>query len=99
VSNKKQRRMRIFGKNSYYALNYIDQQVEVARVVPSSGGKRPDIVLETLNIEATPPLDAELAAFVHAVRTRTTPVVTGRIALHAQQVASLVKERIAACMQ
>lgn len=99
VSNKKQRRMRVFGHNSYYALNYIDQQVEVARVVPTPGGKRPEIVLETLNVEATPPLDAELAAFVQAVRARTTPLVTGRIALHAQQVAALVKERIAACMQ
>lgn len=98
VSNKKQRRMRVFGKNSYYALNYIDQQVEVARVVPVPGAKRPEIVLETLNVDATPPLDAELAAFVSAVRNNTPPLVTGRIALHAQQVAALVKERIAACM-
>lgn len=100
VSNKKERRMRIFGKNSYYALNYIDQQVDISRALPPKPGeKRPEIVVETLNIEPTPPLDAELAAFVDAVRTGQTPVVTGRTGLRALQVALSVKEKIAACLQ
>ena len=99
VSNKKQRRMRVFGANSYYALNYMDQQVEVVRAVPTAGGKRPEIVMETLNIAPKLPLDAELEDFVARVQSKQPPLVDGRTALAALQVALTVKEKIAACMQ
>lgn len=99
VSNKKQRRMRVFGKHSYYALNYIDQQIEVVRATPGGDGERPRVISEQLPIEARPPLDAELADFVRAVQTRAAPLVDGRTALEALQVALAVKEKIKACMQ
>ncbi len=98
VSNKKQRRIRVFGKNTYYALNYIDQQVEVARAQPGQNGERPRIVLEQLEIKSKPPLNAELEEFVNCVRLDKTPLVTGRIGLEALKVALLVKEKINACL-
>ncbi len=99
VSNKKQRRMRVFGKNSYYALNYIDQQIEVVHTrPPAPGAKRPEIVNETVAIEPKMPLDAELEDFVATVNARKTPLVTGQAALAALRVALSVKEKIAACM-
>jgi len=99
VSNKKQRRIRVFGKNTYYALNYIDQQVEVARAKPSlDSTTRPEIILEQLEIKPKPPLDAELEEFVNCVRLNKTPLVTGRIGLEALKVALLVKEKINACL-
>ena len=97
VSNKKQRRMRIFGRNSYYALNFIDQQVEIVQAKPAAGGGRAEIVAETLNVEPKMPLDAELEHFVAAVAAHSTPLVTGRIALDALNVALQVKEKMAAC--
>ena len=97
VSNKKQRRLRIFGRNSYYALNFIDQQVEIVQAKPAANGGRAEIVAETLNVEPKMPLDAELEHFVAAVSARSTPLVTGRIALDALKVALLVKEKMAAC--
>lgn len=98
VSNKKQRRIRVFGQNSYYGLNYIDQQIDVVRAVPKPGGGRADIVTESLKIEPRQPLDAELAAFVQCVRTGVAPLVGGRIGLQALDVALKVKEKIASCL-
>lgn len=98
VSNKKQRRLRIFSRHGYHALNYIDQQIDVVRAQPNPEGGRAQIVTETVPVEPRQPLDAELAHFVHTVRVRGTPLVTGRMALKALETALLVRERIAACM-
>lgn len=95
VSNKKLRRIRIFGNEHYYGLDYIDQKLEVVRAVPDpAGGKWPKIVTEVLAIEPRPPLDTELAYFVDAVRHRARPLVDGRVGLEALRVAMLVKEKI-----
>jgi predicted dehydrogenase len=97
VSTKKQRRIRVFGKNSYHALDFADQQVDEVIAHPSPAGGRPEIKAEKLNITATPPLDAELADFVNTVRARRAPLVDGRTGLEALRVALMVKEKISAC--
>ena len=98
VSNKKLRRIRVFGAEHYYGLDYIDQKLEMVRSEPDSeGGKWPRIVTERLDITPRPPLDAELEYFVRSVRTGTPPLVNGRVGLEALRVALLVKEKIAAC--
>jgi len=98
VSAKKLRRIRIFSREHYYGLDYIDQKLEIVRAVPDpDGGKWPKIVTETLAIEPRPPLDTELDYFVRAVRARSRPLVDGRVGLEALRVALLVKESIAAC--
>jgi len=98
VSNKKLRRIRVFGREHYYGLDYIDQKLEIVRAVPDeAGGKWPKIVTETLSVAPRPPLDTELEHFVRAVRTRARPLVDGRVGLEALRIALLVKEKIAAC--
>jgi predicted dehydrogenase len=98
VSNKKLRRIRVFGAEHYYGLDYIDQKLEMVRSEPDpESGKWPHIVTEQLDITPRPPLDAELEYFVKSVRTGTPPLVTGRVGLEALRVALLVKENIAAC--
>lgn len=96
VSNKKFRRIRVFGQNSYYGLNYIDQQLEVVQAKLASEGERPQIVSEQLEIQPRPPLDVELEHFVQSVRDRRPPLVDGRVGLEAIRVAELVREKIAA---
>lgn len=96
VSAKKQRRIRVFGKNSYHALDFADQQVEEVIAHPNPAGGRPEIRADKLTITPTPPLDAELADFVDAVRTRRAPLVDGRTGLEALRVALMVKEKISA---
>ncbi|MFQ5995100.1 MAG: Gfo/Idh/MocA family oxidoreductase [Acidiferrobacterales bacterium] len=99
VSNKKLRRIRVFGQHNYYGLNYIDQQLEILRAQPSGGdGKRSEIVTERLNIEPRPPLDTELENFVEAVRNSRPPLVDGWVGLEAVRVAELVKEKMARSM-
>ena len=98
VSNKKLRRIRVFGQDSYYGLNYIDQQLEIVRAIPDKESKWPKIVSQRLDIQPKPPLDTELEDFVKSVRTCASPLVSGRVGLEALRVALLVKEKIAACM-
>jgi predicted dehydrogenase len=99
VSNKKLRRIRVFGQNNYYGLNYIDQQLEIVRAKPATtDDERPEIVAEQLDIESRPPLDAELEDFVRSVREGRPPLVDGRVGLEAVRVAELVKESIAASL-
>jgi predicted dehydrogenase len=98
VSNKKLRRIRIFGDRHYYGLDYAEQKLEMAHAVPDEGGGEwPKIISEVVPITPRPPLDAELDYFVKAVRTKTPPVVNGHVGLEALRVALLVKEKIAAC--
>ncbi len=98
VSNKKLRRIRVFGKEHYYGLDYMDQKLEVVRAEPdSAGGKWPKIITESVQVQPRPPLDAELEHFVRSARTGTPPLVNGRVGLEALRVALLVKEKIAVC--
>ena len=98
VSNKKLRRIRVFGREHYYGLDYIDQKLDLVCAEPDpDGGKWPRIVTEQLDIQPRPPLDTELEFFVRSVRTGAPPLVNGRVGLEALRVALLVKEKIAAC--
>lgn len=99
VSNKKLRRIRVFGDKHYYGLDYAEQKMEMAYAVPDeAGGAWPKIIAESVPITPRPPLDAELDYFVKAVRTKTPPVVNGHVGLEALRVALLVKEKMAACL-
>jgi predicted dehydrogenase len=97
VSNKKLRRIRIFGKHRYYGLDYTEQKLEIATAVPGIDGEWPKVTTEFVDIVPRPPLDAEIESFVNAVCTKTPPVVNGHVGLEALRVAQLVKEKIAQC--
>jgi predicted dehydrogenase len=98
VSNKKLRRIRVFGDKHYYGLDYAEQKLEMAYAAPDdAGGEWPKVVAETVPITPRPPLDAELDYFVQAVRNKTRPVVDGHVGLEALRVALLVKEKMSVC--
>ena len=98
VSNKRLRRIRVFGDRHYYGLNYIDQTLEMTQAVADdAGSKWSKLVTETASITPRPPLDTELRYFVDSVRTGTPPLVTGRVALEALRVALQVQENISRC--
>ncbi len=98
VSNKKFRRIRIFGDAHYYGLDYIEQKLEISYAQKSADGEWPKIVNQSVDIQPRPPLDTELEHFVRSVRTGQPPLVTGRVGLEALRVALLVREKIHACM-
>jgi len=98
VSNKQQRRIRVFEQEHYYGLDYTNQQITVASTQPPAEGEEfPSVVSEELTIEPRLPLNHELEVFIDTIRTGGTPLVTGRVALEAVRVAHIIKEKITAC--
>lgn len=95
VSSKKFRRIRVFGRNSYRAINFVDQQLEVAyRGEIPEGQKYPEIVYESHSITPSQPLDAELEHFIDVVRRSEQPLVSGEDGIQALRVAMQVTEII-----
>jgi len=95
VSSKKFRRIRVFGRNSYRAINFVDQQLEVAYPGDIPEGQNfPEIVYETHSITPSQPLDAELAHFIEVVRAGSEPLVSGEDGMEALRVAMLVTDII-----
>jgi len=95
VSNKKLRRVRVFSRNAYHAINFVDQQLEeVCAGDISEGSSYPEIIHTTHNIMPTQPLDAELESFIDAVRSDSTPLVSGEDGLEALRVAMMVADKI-----
>ena len=95
VSNKKFRRIRVFGRNSYRAINFVDQQLEVAYPGETPEGQNfPEIVYETHSISPSQPLDAELDHFIDVVRRGGQPLVTGEDGMEALRVAMKVTDII-----
>jgi predicted dehydrogenase len=100
VSNKKFRRIRVFGHDAYHALNFIDQQIEIVRAGEKQPGERfPEIITERLDVTPRQPLDAELEDFINTVRHHGEPLVSGHDGLAALKVAMQVKEKIHACLK
>jgi predicted dehydrogenase len=95
VSDKKVRRIRVFQPRAYLSLDFVDQRLEVATPAQVAGEARARIQRETIALETIKPLDAEIAAFVAAVREKKPPLVDGRVGLKALEVALLVRERMA----
>jgi predicted dehydrogenase len=95
VSNQTLRRIRIFEKHSYAALDFIEQKGEVVRTLRHADREWPEIVREPIGIEPRKPLDAELADFAAKVRSGGRPLVDGRAGLEALRVAQLINRRMA----
>lgn len=99
VSSKKFRRIRVFAHDSYQALNFIDQQIEVVRrTAPGPGQAYPGLASEKLDIEPRQPLDSELQHFIKVVREGGRPLVSGRDGLRALRVAEQVQQKIHSCL-
>jgi len=99
VSSKKFRRIRVFGQDSYLALNFIDQQIEVVRrTAPAPGQVFPGLASEQLTITPRQPLNSELDHFVEVVVNGGAPLVNGRDGLRALRVAEQVQEKIRLCL-
>ncbi len=100
VSNKKFRRIRVFGEKSYHALDFTAQKLDIMTTSDKLPDQKfADISTDAIEVESTPPLDAELAHFVDTVRTGGTPLVTGRDGVEALKVAERVVEKIEQSMR
>jgi len=100
VSTERVRKLRFFQPRQYVSLDYSRQEVLVFTVGPESGSAiptvNPQIGVNKPSVASEEPLHAELKSFLHAVRQRSTPVVSledGRRALAlALQILSAIRE-------
>jgi predicted dehydrogenase len=95
VSLKSMRKLRMFQPDCYLSIDFQDRSVDIARTDPgATGGPIPGIALERIECPEGDSLEAELAAFVDAVRGRDQPAATGQDARRALELALAISHRI-----
>lgn len=110
ISDKAMRKIRIFSRDAYYSIDTLDRQAMMYRRSKDfpAGLKLSEVptpeelariprnlyTVENLNVQTGEPLVKELESFVHAVRQRTTPIVTGEHGVRAMQVADQILKAI-----
>ena len=95
VSGKTERRMRIFQNQSYVAIDFQDNSARVCHVdetKPSDDGM-PVIQCEDFKHDGGDAIRAEISAFIHAIQSGTTPLVTGADGLNAIRTALQIEAK------
>jgi predicted dehydrogenase len=88
VSDEIMRKIRIFQEDTYISLDYKNAEASVYRKLKDK------ITKERLPIEKEQPLQKELASFVDCVVNKKEPLVSGRIAREALEVALTIQNQI-----
>jgi predicted dehydrogenase len=92
VSTERVRKMRFFQAREYISLDYARR--DALRVGVKKPGPEPEFGFEKLSAPTTEPLQAELEAFLEAVRTRVPPKTDGAAGRAALELASRVMTSI-----
>jgi len=88
VTNDSLRKIRIFQKDSYISIDYMNQEAVISKKVKNK------IISRNIDIKKEQPLKKELASFVDSVRNRKKPVVSGVEAYNALLVAHKILKRL-----
>jgi predicted dehydrogenase len=109
ISQKRMRKMRIFQRDNYIALDFITGVSEVYRLIPTEekldtafisfgeigiGDMKKQVVYEQPEIKEINALKYELELFVNAVLNDEKPLVSGEAGLRALKVAELILDKI-----
>ena len=94
VSDKAERKMRIFQSGLYLSLDYGTGQARKLQVDPGSFPEPETLRPETFQLEKGDALLAEIESFISAVREGKTPKVTGQDGLNAMRVAWQIKDQL-----
>ncbi|MBA4250972.1 MAG: oxidoreductase [Chlorobiaceae bacterium] len=109
ISQKKMRKMRLFQKDTYIALDFITGVSEVYRLLSEgekfeaphiqfgeigTGDRKKRVVYEQPEIVEVNALKYELQLFVNSILNNEKPVITGQDGLRALKVADLIIQRI-----
>jgi predicted dehydrogenase len=92
VALKRERKIRLFQADTYVSVDYGEKHVRVCRRVPVDG--TPTITVDEHALGEGDALADEIEHFVNAVRTRQRPLVDGRTALRALEVAELIRAHL-----
>ncbi len=103
ISAKSLRKLRIFQKDSYLSLDFIQKSLEVYRLLPLQGGEDGEkifdlgdksLIRRRVTNEGIDPLREELSSFLSSVASRKSPTVSGKEGLKALELALEVVEAI-----
>jgi predicted dehydrogenase len=92
VAMKRERKIRIFQPDTYVSVDYGEKHVRICRRQTENGS--PSISVEEHALGDSDALFDEIEHFVQAVRTRQRPLVDGRTALRALEVADLIRSNL-----
>jgi predicted dehydrogenase len=92
VTLKQERKIRLFQSDCYVSVDYSKKHVQICRRSLVNG--HPTIDVEEKDIAGGDALFDEIEHFVEMVRTRQCPLVDGRAALRALEVAEWIRSRM-----
>ena len=96
VSMKRERKIRIFQKDTYFSIDYANSRINSCQLIPkaqSDGGSfAKQVVQQEIQCEKEEPLKSQLISFIHAVQYRTRPKVSGEDGLDALSIAQKIKD-------
>ncbi len=95
ISTKNQRKVRLFQKNAYIAVDFAQREITHIQQSGEAGSTPiPGMTFDQVCFPKGDALEAELRAFVDAVATRREPEVTGEMGYQALEIALNVMEQI-----
>ncbi len=94
VAVKRERKMRLFQPDMYIVVDYGEHRIRICRR-ESGSSPLPNLHVEERHVGGEDALEEEIRAFLHAVRERGEPVVSGYDGLQALEVA----EQIIRCLE
>ena len=97
ISMKDMRKIRIFQKDAYVSVDYANHSIMIIRKDDQGTGLPvPGMSMERSNFDKADSLETELRSFVDSVKTRQTPLVSGRDGRNALRVALSIMDQIKA---
>lgn len=109
ISQKRMRKMRLFQRDTYFSIDFIEGHTEIIRLLPPDnlpkggylnlgeigiGDKKRTVVYESPSQININPLQYELQLFVNSILNDTKPAVTGADGLKALKVADMIIKKI-----
>ncbi len=101
ISDKEMRKIRVFEKNKYFSLDYLNQEIIIYERLPVNlwkGKERPKISelvrKKEIPIKKEEPLRLEIASFVESAMKKERPLVSGEEGKKALEVALAIAKKI-----
>ena len=96
ISMRNERKMRLFQRDAYISIDFANHAATIVRPEegPADACPVPGMAMEALQWEQGDALDAEIRAFVDAVKRRLAPEVTGQMGRDALKIALSIMEQI-----
>ncbi len=95
ISAKNERKLRFFQQEAYISIDFANHKITLVHPDENeSEGIIPGMKIEEMRFEKGDALDDELKSFVHAVKNRQAPLVTGQMGRDALKTALIIMSQI-----